>query len=68
MIVPLRVGLGSHGVISFANYSLYELFTDVHTPPDMRAQSSLLLSKPVSPICTTEYKYRYKFVPYQLLF
>jgi|GEM_PF-1927522 len=50
MIFPLGVRLGSHGVIRFANYNLYELFTDVHTPPDMRAQSSLLLSKPVSPI------------------
>ena len=57
MIFPLRVRLGSHGVIRFANYSLYELFTDVHTPPDMRAQSSLLLSKPVSPIYELEDKY-----------
>lgn len=63
MIYPLRVRLGSHGVISFANYGSYELFTGVHTPPDMRAQSSLLLSKPVSPIMEIEDKYTRKMVP-----
>lgn len=55
--------LGSHGVIRFANYRVYELFTGVHTPPDMRAQSSLLLSKPVSPIANSKDKINPVFVP-----
>ena len=63
LFYPQREELGSHGVIRFANYSLYEFFTDVHTPPDMRAQSSLLLSKPVSPILLLQDKGKGIFVP-----
>ena len=65
---PLRLELGSHGVVIFANYGLNALITGVRSPPDMPVYTLHSLSKPVGPVYFIQKDHKIKgfSVPNQL--